>query len=931
MWRSILRKIMRDVSARKTRTFLVAASIFVGVLGVVGLFTTSFVIAETLENDISADEIAMIELRVSLTSDDTDPNNAEYLEILNQENEVGQAQDALAGIEQVEAWAYYFVSSRTADMDTYEDVELRARFTPLEESVIEPIQLREGRFPVAGQNEIALEIRMAERLAVDIGDSLFFRTNTEEGVSEVEYTIIGLVFDPYSTRGVARDQPTPDIGVYAQYPDVQDISGAIGVNRFLARYDTFEQAEANFAGFVNLISSLTPYSPVQPKIENPIENRQVEAAEIFTNVLNSLAILTMIVSGFLVVNVINTIIAEQKTQIGVLKSIGVTVSENFYIYCGIAFVYGVIGTITGIIPGILLSQYMTNLLAPELDIIVNGFQWAPEAVILGIIMGLLVPVLAAMVPVYNGSRISIIDAITDLGISSDYGSGFFPNLIKQLPVPISARQAVSNVYQKRWRLVLTGITLTVTIATFMSTTSLTVSITNEIRGIFDRLGYQIVVQPTSLQDYEAVAEILDTIDGIERIEFATIAFIQVEGNYRNFFTGDNQLQIFGIDPEGDSLTFQYVEGDGWTNDPEREGIVVSQAVANQIGKTVGDTMDIVVAGQPYEIEIIGIDAGGFDASNMRWQQLSELAGYVAGAPVPNEYLEFGSAEGEIAVAIGTDDTQLTFIASDYDPANPGVVITAELAETIDADIGETIEIMVGDQTVDRTVLTTLGKADLVALDSRFESAPDGIIMFGFSDLTSITGVDTSGEIIPNGYYVTMDNPDPSPEEVDTFIGELETALLAEGITAQYINQEEQEQTAIDGVGANTAIFLVMSVLIAVVGAIGLLTTLTISVFERQKEIGVMRSIGAGSSVIAFQFMLEGIIVGMIAWAVGLPLGYFQALGLNAVAQLDNVPFTYPVSIMALGLVGMLVIASLASIIPSISAARKTVSDILRYQ
>ena len=124
----------------------------------------------------------------------------------------------------------------------------------------------------------------------------------------------------------------------------------------------------------------------------------------------------------------------------------------------------------------------------------------------------------------------------------------------------------------------------------------------------------------------------------------------------------------------------------------------------------------------------------------------------------------------------------------------------------------------------------------------------------------------------------------------------------------------------------------VALLIALVGALGLLTTLSMSVYERQKEIGVMRSIGAGSSTVALQFLTEGLVVGVIAWLVGLPLAAgVELLLLNVTGFNETFPFTFPVSAAVIGLVGMLVITTIASLWPSIAASRKTVSDILRYQ
>jgi ABC-type antimicrobial peptide transport system permease subunit len=60
-------------------------------------------------------------------------------------------------------------------------------------------------------------------------------------------------------------------------------------------------------------------------------------------------------------------------------------------------------------------------------------------------------------------------------------------------------------------------------------------------------------------------------------------------------------------------------------------------------------------------------------------------------------------------------------------------------------------------------------------------------------------------------------------------------------------------------------------LIAAVGAIGLAGTLSINVLERRREIGVMRAIGSSSLTIAAIFIGEGLLLGLIAWVIAIPL------------------------------------------------------------
>lgn len=157
-------------------------------------------------------------------------------------------------------------------------------------------------------------------------------------------------------------------------------------------------------------------------------------------------------------------------------------------------------------------------------------------------------------------------------------------------------------------------------------------------------------------------------------------------------------------------------------------------------------------------------------------------------------------------------------------------------------------------------------------------------------------------------------------------------MLDNGIPVGFLNFKELVNQISEIFTTIQVILSAVALLIALVGALGLLTTLSMSVFERQKEIGVMRSIGAGSSTVALQFLTEGLVVGVISWLVGLPLAALvELLLLNVTGFSETFPFTFPLSAAVIGLVGMLVITTIASLWPSIAASRKTVSDILRYQ
>jgi putative ABC transport system permease protein len=70
----------------------------------------------------------------------------------------------------------------------------------------------------------------------------------------------------------------------------------------------------------------------------------------------------------------------------------------------------------------------------------------------------------------------------------------------------------------------------------------------------------------------------------------------------------------------------------------------------------------------------------------------------------------------------------------------------------------------------------------------------------------------------------------------------------------------------------------LTAMIAAIGAIGLSGTLSIGVLQRVKEIGVLRAIGAPSPAVFRLFALEGLLHGILAWLLSVPLAYRAEIG-----------------------------------------------------
>ncbi len=133
----------------------------------------------------------------------------------------------------------------------------------------------------------------------------------------------------------------------------------------------------------------------------------------------------------------------------------------------------------------------------------------------------------------------------------------------------------------------------------------------------------------------------------------------------------------------------------------------------------------------------------------------------------------------------------------------------------------------------------------------------------------------------------------------------------------------------------TALLSIMATLIAIVGGIGLMGTMSINVIERSKEIGIMRAIGASDKAVQQIVMSEGIVIGLLAWVTGtlLSLPISRVMSMRIGYSLLNEPLLYSYAFYAVvvWLALMLIIATLASLLPARNALRITIREVLAYE
>jgi putative ABC transport system permease protein len=177
----------------------------------------------------------------------------------------------------------------------------------------------------------------------------------------------------------------------------------------------------------------------------------------------------------------------------------------------------------------------------------------------------------------------------------------------------------------------------------------------------------------------------------------------------------------------------------------------------------------------------------------------------------------------------------------------------------------------------------------------------------------------------------------SAADVDAVYRRINDALEARQVIVSTFGSATTAEDKVFALGqfsVVTALLLVVAVVVAVVGGLGLMGSLAISVVERTREVGVMRAVGARSRTIMVMFFLEGVLQAAVSWLLAVPLAFVVARpfarALGQVMLKMDLDFKFAFSAAGIWLVCVLVIAVLASAMPAQRAARIRVSESLAY-
>jgi putative ABC transport system permease protein len=184
---------------------------------------------------------------------------------------------------------------------------------------------------------------------------------------------------------------------------------------------------------------------------------------------------------------------------------------------------------------------------------------------------------------------------------------------------------------------------------------------------------------------------------------------------------------------------------------------------------------------------------------------------------------------------------------------------------------------------------------------------------------------------------TFDDAFPNPKNAFTFLDGDDDALAALTAEAKGFGDATVHtgaaypKDATKDLSAFLAMLYVLLAFSVVVSLFGMVNTLVLSVFERTRELGMLRAIGMTRRQARRMIRHESVITALIGAALGLGLGVFLAALVTKALSAYDVAFSLPVQTLVVFTLIAVLAGIAAAIMPARRASRLNVLDALHYE
>ena len=778
---ALTHKSLADILRRPVRSLLVILGIVVGVAGLTAINFADNMVSSALNYTADVTRAA----NITIYAKQIDPALLTKLA-------------AVPNVTAAQLATSYATRWQIAQTPGHANLSITA-YADLSHVTLNPFQITQGRLP--GVGEIVMDTSDSTFQPIAVGDTV--TVDSSHGPTVLR--VVGLS----RTLGAVSVGFTGSARGYMSAAGFDQLTGLTGPNIAQAQVRDVKQIDQTTGVLYNTLTQNHVVVQGYSTDDSPLGMGPLSG--LFT-IMRVLAVIALLLTAFLIINTVSTLVAEQIKIIGTMKAMGGTRGKIMRSYLLSVLCYGVVGTVLGVALGIVGGYQFAQFLANIIILDLGPFQFAPWILLVSVLIGVGIPLLAALVPLWTGTAITVRDAMAAYGISNTGKRARLDALAARLTwIPQTTWLGLRGIFRKRGRTALTLVALTLSGAAFLAIQTTTYSVSQTQAQITSLYPWDIRLSVSQPQPIATMTSTLLAMPNVAAVE---------DHNYDGVRTPWGIIMVEGFHPN--TQMYHHVMTAGrWFAGDETSAIVISDLVASKTHLHVGDTLPLSLPTGTKVWTIIGI---AHDPS------------------------------GGLGV-VGT-----TFVTTD-------------------------------------------------ALNT-FNQQPTGE-----AGLFLIRAQNHATAAV-NALATTLDS-------------QLSAAGLAPSIvTAQQNVQRSQSQFQILYV-----LLYAVAAIVAIVGMLSLANTLTTSVLERRREIGILRSMGATSWRVSSVFWVEGLAMACIAWVIATIIGIPGAIGFLALISNVLLPIDFafnPMMLLSM-LVLIIVITTIASLGPALSASRARIATILRYE
>jgi putative ABC transport system permease protein len=445
------------------------------------------------------------------------------------------------------------------------------------------LDLIEGDWPA---DEVMLAGQDAEEYYnIPVHDKIFLRVDDKE----YEVKLDGMIYNSFT-------QPAYFGGTAQFYASIDFYEKLVGNRDFNQLYirDTNEVYNEEFT------------TVVADRVQDKLEQQGKESGRLLTDpnkhffqdqmdgvffLLGVLGALALILGLLLVYNTINSIISQQTDQIGVMKAVGARTWQILRLYLAMIFAYGVLSMMIALPMGIIGAWGITSWLISSFGADAGEFTVSGTTVIVMVVISLVSPLLAALIPIFTGARITVREAISTYGLTTD--TGLLERLLnKAKKLSRLVILTISNTFRQKRRVFLLEIALVISGLMFMMVISVRDSVEYTIRDVmFSILNADITMAFENTHRISYLEEITLSHPEVESVELWGFGGGSVRLAGTEESEDDEEITLFGVPLPTQVYGYQLRAG-RWLDPDDEYAIVLNQKHAEDIGVGIGDWVTV---------------------------------------------------------------------------------------------------------------------------------------------------------------------------------------------------------------------------------------------------------------------------------------------------------------------------------------------------